>query len=193
MELASGLDILSSRVTCFEDLINSIDAEDITREGLLETPERAAKAFQTLTEGYEIESSDFINNAIFRTEGADELILVKDIEYYSLCEHHILPFWGNVHVGYIPDKKIIGLSKIPRIVDMFSKRLQIQERLTQQIANEIDRLLNPLGVAVVVEGRHMCMSMRGCRKQNARMTTNSLIGCFKKESSARAEFFASIK
>lgn len=175
----------------FEGLIQST-GDNYLREGLLETPLRAAKAFKDLTEGYNMKSSDFINNAIFDTDGADELVLVKDIEYYSLCEHHILPFWGMIHVGYIPDKKIIGLSKIPRIVDMFSKRLQIQERLTQQIANELQTLIEPLGVGVVVEGKHMCMSMRGVRKQNSVMKTNSLLGVFKTEPDARAEFLSTI-
>ena len=177
---------------CYCDLINLIREEDIEREGLVETPKRAAKAFEELTLGYSMSSEHFINNAIFDTDGADELVLVKDIEYYSLCEHHILPFWGVVHVGYIPDKKIIGLSKIPRIVDMFSKRLQIQERLTQQIANELQNLIEPIGVGVVVEGKHLCMNMRGVRKQNAVMKTNSLLGVFKTEPDARAEFFSSI-
>ena len=174
------------------DLLGLIPEEDIRREGLVDTPKRAAKAFEFLTEGYSQSSEHFINNAIFDTEGADELILVKDIEYYSLCEHHILPFFGVVHVGYIPNKKIIGLSKIPRIVNMFSRRLQIQEKLTQQIANELQDLISPLGVGVVVEGKHLCMSMRGVLKQNAVMKTNSLLGVFKTEHDARAEFFTSI-
>ena len=176
----------------YELLIEDIPEEDSFRDGLLETPYRAAKAFQFLTGGYSITSEDFINDAIYDTAGADELILVEGIEYHSLCEHHILPFFGKVHVGYIPDQKIIGLSKIPRIVDMFSRRLQIQERLTQQIANELKGLIDPIGVAVVVEGKHMCMAMRGVKQQNPVMKTNSLLGAFKEESSARSEFFSSI-
>ena len=176
----------------FKNQINFISEEDINREGLIETPKRAAKAFEELTKGYSIKSEDFINNAIFDTDGVDELILVKDIEYYSLCEHHLLPFFGVIHVGYIPDRKIIGLSKIPRIVNMFSKRLQIQERLTQEIANELQKLIEPLGVGVVVEGRHLCMCMRGIQKQNAVMKTNSLLGVFKTEPDARAEFLSTI-
>ena len=176
----------------FKGLINFIPEEDICRQGLIETPKRAAKAFEYLTEGYSQSSEDFINNAIFDTEGADELVLVKDIEYYSLCEHHLLPFFGVVHVGYIPDEKIIGLSKIPRIVDMFSKRLQIQEKLTQQIADELQNLIKPLGVGVAIEGQHLCMCMRGVQKQNAVMKTNSLLGVFKTEDSARAEFLSTI-
>ena len=177
----------------YRKLMYSILGEDSLHDELIETPERAAKALKFLTEGYLIESTDFVNNAIFDTEGADELILVKDIEFYSLCEHHLLPFFGVAHVGYIPDKKIIGLSKIPRIVNMFSRRLQIQERLTQQIADELQGLITPLGIGVVIEGKHMCMSMRGVMKQNAIMKTNALLGAFKEEGSARAEFFSTIR
>ena len=177
----------------YEKLIDSIPGENFLRDGLIETPERASKALKFLTEGYSVKSEHFVNNAIFDTEGADELILVKDIEFYSLCEHHLLPFFGVAHVGYIPDRKIIGLSKIPRIIDMFSRRLQIQERLTQQIADELQELITPLGVGVVVEGKHMCMSMRGVMKQNAIMKTNALKGVFKEEGPARAEFFSTIK
>ena len=176
----------------FENLLNGIPKEDSSREGLLETPKRAAKSFQFLTSGYETEVEDFLNNAIFDAEGADELILVKDISFFSLCEHHILPFHGKVHVAYIPNGKIIGLSKIPRIVNMFSRRLQIQERLTRQIADTLQNLINPLGVGVVTEAHHMCASMRGVEKETLSMKTNALIGVFKEESSARAEFFSSI-
>lgn len=183
---------MNTKTDIFSQLIKTIGGEDPEREGLVETPKRAAIAFRDLTAGYTMQSKDFINNAIFDTDGVDELILVENIEYYSLCEHHMLPFWGRAHVGYIPDKKIIGLSKIPRIVDMYAARLQIQERLTQQIANELQSLIDPLGVAVVIEGKHMCMCMRGVRKQNSNMKTNSLLGVFKHEASARAEFFSSI-
>ena len=177
----------------FQNIINNIPGEEPSREGLIETPRRAAEALEFFTKGYEVKSEDFINNAIFDTAGVNELILVKDIEFYSLCEHHMLPFFGKVHVGYIPEFSIIGLSKIPRIVEMFSRRLQIQERLTQQIANELDKLVKPIAVGVVIEGTHMCMCMRGVQKQSPTMQTNSLLGIFHEDISARAEFFSTIR
>ena len=147
--------------------------ENPEREGLLKTPERAAKAMQFLTQGYEMDAAKILKSAMF-SEDYNEMVLIKDIEVYSLCEHHILPFFGKAHIAYIPDGKIVGLSKIPRVVDVFSRRLQVQERLTHEILNCIQDTLNPLGVAIIMEARHMCMMMRGVQKQNS-VTTLSLI------------------
>ena len=177
--------------THFLELLDEI-GEDSEREGLARTPIRAAKALEFLTSGYDTDLDVLVNNAIFDAEDADELILVTDIEFYSLCEHHILPFHGHVHVGYIPEDKVIGLSKIPRIVDMFARRLQIQERLTTQIAETLQELLNPKGVGVVVTAQHMCVAMRGVEKQNSLMRTSALTGIFKDKSQpeTRAEFMS---
>ena len=162
--------------------------EDPTREGLLKTPERAEKAYHFLTQGYKQNVDELVNGAIFENAYESEMIIVKDIELYSICEHHLLPFFGKCHVGYLPDKKIIGLSKIPRIVDLFSRRFQLQERLTTQIAESIEKLLNPLGVAVVIEASHLCSRMRGVEKQNSVMTTSCVKGAFRKNVSTREEF-----
>jgi len=161
--------------------------EDPNREGIKKTPERVAKAWQFLAKGYEQNLDKIINDAIF-TEDYDEMVTVKDIDFFSLCEHHMLPFFGKVHVAYIPDGKIIGLSKVPRIVEMFSRRLQVQERMTQQIAETLNDVLNPKGVAVVLEGEHMCMQMRGVEKQNSYATTSSMTGLFRSDSRTREEF-----
>lgn len=152
--------------------------EDIARDGLIKTPERAAKAMQFLTQGYEQDAAEILESAMF-DETYDEMVIVKDIEIYSLCEHHILPFFGKVHIAYIPNGKIVGLSKIPRIVDVFARRLQVQERLTEQILNCINDTLNPQGVAVVIEASHMCMMMRGVQKQNSVTTTSGFKGAFR--------------
>jgi len=152
--------------------------EDINREGLTKTPERAAKAMQFLTQGYEQDAVEILRSAMFK-ESYNEMVIVKDIELYSLCEHHILPFFGKAHVAYIPNGQIVGLSKIPRIVDVFARRLQVQERLTEQILNCIDSTLQPQGVAVVIEASHMCMMMRGVQKQNSVTTTSGFRGDFK--------------
>ena len=161
--------------------------EDIEREGLLKTPERVAKAYEFLTQGYSKDLDAIINGAIFE-EKYDEMVIVKDIDYYSLCEHHLLPFYGKIHIAYIPDGKIVGLSKIPRIVDVFAQRLQVQERMTQEIADTIEKYLSPRGVAVVCEGLHMCMMMRGVQKQNSITTTSAMHGIFKQDSRTRTEF-----
>ena len=166
--------------------------EDPQREGLLKTPARAAKAMMDLTSGYDMDPVEILNEAVFH-EDCDEMIIVRDIEFHSLCEHHILPFMGSIDVAYVPKGKIIGLSKIPRIVDMFSRRLQVQERLTQQIANALKELLDPAGVGVVCRGQHTCMSMRGVQKQNAYMITNAMEGVFRKDYAARQEFLSMIK
>jgi GTP cyclohydrolase I len=161
--------------------------EDPEREGLLKTPERVAKAQQFLTQGYDMDPEAILRSAMFN-EDYSEMILVKDIELYSMCEHHMLPFFGKAHVAYIPQGKIVGLSKIPRIVDVFARRLQVQERLTVQIKEAIESVLNPAGVAVVIEAKHFCMMMRGAEKQNSATTTSSMSGVFLDNSSSRSEF-----
>ena len=166
--------------------------EDPSRQGLVKTPHRAAKAMEFLTSGYHQSVDDILNGAIF-DEDYDEMVIVKEIEFYSLCEHHILPFWGKCHVGYLPRKRIVGLSKIPRIVDMFSRRLQVQERLTREIAESLETALDPRGVAVVMEGQHLCMMARGVEKQAPKMTTNVMRGTFREDSSTRAEFLRCIQ
>lgn len=173
---------LGSHVTEIIDLIG----EDSTREGLLKTPERVAKALQFLTHGYGLDPEAILTSALFN-EDYSEMILVKDIEVYSLCEHHMLPFFGKAHVAYIPNGKIVGLSKIPRVVDVFARRLQVQERLTLQIRDAITDVLQPLGVAVVIEAKHLCMMMRGAEKQNSITTTSAMNGEFMK-APTRAEF-----
>jgi GTP cyclohydrolase I len=170
----------------YESVIKQI-GEDPTREGLLKTPERIAKAMQFLTHGYNINPDDLVKQAIFHEEYS-EMVIVKDIEVYSMCEHHMLPFFGKAHVAYIPDGKIVGLSKIPRVVDAYSRRLQVQERLTIEIRDCIQRTLNPKGVAVVIECSHMCMQMRGVQKQNSVTTSSAFTGLFLKNDSTRKEF-----
>jgi len=163
----------------FSDIITGV-GEDVQREGLLKTPERAAKAMQFLTQGYDQDAEAILRSAMF-AEDYSEMVIVKDIELYSLCEHHMLPFFGKVHVAYIPDGYIVGLSKIPRVIDVYARRLQVQERLTDQILQSIHKTLNPLGVAVVIEARHMCMMMRGVQKQASSTTTSAFTGAFKAE------------
>ena len=160
--------------------------ENPDREGLLKTPERASKAMQFLTQGYEMDAEEILKSALF-SEDYSEMVIVKNIELYSLCEHHILPFFGKAHIAYIPNGKIVGLSKLPRIVDVFARRLQVQERLTDQIVNVIDKVLKPKGVAVVIEASHMCMMMRGVQKQNSVTTTSAFRGTFK-NIETRSEF-----
>lgn len=161
--------------------------EDPNREGLLSTPKRVAEAYEFLTSGYQKDIEEVLNNAIF-TEKYDEMVLVKNIDFYSMCEHHMLPFYGKVHVAYIPNGKIVGLSKIPRIVEVFARRLQVQERMTQQIADTLEKYLQPVGVAVVSEAFHMCMMMRGVEKQNSSATTSAMHGVFKEDEKTRNEF-----
>jgi GTP cyclohydrolase I len=165
--------------------------EDPEREGLLRTPSRVAKMYAELTAGYRVDPQALINDAVFSV-GYDEMVMVKDIDFSSLCEHHMLPFMGRVHVAYVPNGKVIGLSKIPRVVDMFARRLQVQERLTVQIADFIAEALQPQGVAVVTEGVHMCAVMRGVKKANARMITSSMRGVFRTDSKTRAEFMGHV-
>jgi len=161
--------------------------EDTNRHGLEKTPERVAKAYEFLTQGYTKDINEVINGAIFN-EKYDEMVIVKDIDFYSLCEHHMLPFYGKVHVAYIPNGKIVGLSKIPRIVEVFARRLQVQERMTNEIADTLQEYLSPRGVAVVAEGYHMCMMMRGVEKQNSLTSTSAMRGIFKNDARTRAEF-----
>ena len=161
--------------------------EDPTREGLLNTPKRVEKAFKFLTSGYNADIDVVLNNALF-TVDYSEMVIVKDIDFYSLCEHHLLPFFGKCHVAYIPSTKVIGLSKIPRLVDVFARRLQVQERLTNQIADTIRAKIAPLGVAVVMEATHLCMSMRGVEKQNSFAMTSAMLGAFRDNSRTRMEF-----
>lgn len=161
--------------------------EDPKREGLFKTPKRVAKSYEFLTKGYDQKVEDVLNGAVFN-EKYDEMVVVKNIDFYSLCEHHLLPFYGKVHVAYIPDGKIVGLSKIPRIVEMFSRRLQVQERMTQEIADTLAKHLQPTGVAVVSEAFHMCMMMRGVEKQNSSATASAMHGVFKEDARTRMEF-----
>lgn len=175
----------------FSRLIQEI-GEDVTREGLVDTPKRAAAAFRFLNNGYNRSLENVLNNAIFEAD-TEDMVIVKDIELYSLCEHHLLPFIGKCHVAYLPRGKVLGLSKVARIVDMFGRRLQIQERLTKQIADAIQTAVQPRGVAVVIEAKHLCMMMRGVEKQNSVMTTSSMLGLFRQEISTRSEFLNLVK
>ncbi|WP_337865984.1 GTP cyclohydrolase I FolE [Ignavibacterium sp.] len=161
--------------------------EDPNREGLLSTPKRVAEAYEFLTAGYNKDIEEVLNNAIF-TEKYDAMVLIKNIDFYSMCEHHMLPFYGKVHIAYIPNGKIVGLSKIPRIVEVFARRLQVQERMTQQVADTIEKYLQPIGVAVVSEAFHMCMLMRGVEKQNSSATASAMHGVFKEDEKTRNEF-----
>ena len=165
---------------------------DPSREGLINTPKRVAKAWDFLTKGYSENLDELINNAIFEGESKD-MVIVKNIEFYSLCEHHMIPFYGKAHIGYIPNGKIIGLSKLARITDLFSQRLQVQERLTNQIAQCLQEVLNPRGVAVVLEGKHFCMLSRGVQKQNSIATSSSMLGIFREKESTRNEFLKLIE
>ncbi len=173
-----------------KDILSAI-GEDPDREGLVNTPHRVANSYQELLSGYRTDPQALINNAIFDV-AYDQMVIVRDIEFYSLCEHHMLPFMGRAHVAYIPSDKVIGLSKIPRIVDLFSRRLQVQERMTTQIAAYLDVVLKPKGVAVVAEGLHMCMMLRGVKKHDSRMTTSSMVGAFRDDLSTRMEFLDNI-
>ena len=166
--------------------------EDPDREGLVSTPERVQKAYEHLTKGYHEDPETLLKEALF-TVSYDEMVIVKDIEMFSLCEHHMLPFFGKVHVAYIPNGKVIGLSKIPRLIELFSRRLQIQERLTTQIAETIQRVIEPQGVGVVIEARHLCMMMRGVEKQHSAAVTSSMLGCFRQEQETRSEFLSLIR
>jgi len=173
-------------------LILSNVNEDPDRQGLIGTPNRIARMYSEILGGYSVDLGKLVNGALFDVT-YDEMIVVKDIEFYSMCEHHMLPFFGKAHVAYIPSNKVIGLSKIPRIVEMFSRRLQVQERMTRQIADTIDEILNPQGVAVIVEGSHMCSMMRGVKKQEASMITSAMLGSFKTNEKTRNEFLSHVR
>ncbi len=179
-------DAIDQLKTHYEKVLVEL-GEDPEREGLQKTPERVAKAMQFLTHGYELDPAEILKGALFHEEYS-QMVLVKDIEVYSLCEHHMLPFFGKCHVAYIPDGTIVGLSKIPRVIDAYARRLQVQERLTDEIRDCIQETLNPLGVAVVMEAQHMCMAMRGVQKQNSVTTTSAFTGIFLDESKTREEF-----
>lgn len=179
----------------FEDLVREMIirlGEDPTREGLSITPQRVHKAYEYLTRGYHEDPERMLKKALF-TVNYDEMVIVKDVEMFSLCEHHMLPFFGKVHVAYIPKGKVIGLSKIPRLIEIFSRRLQIQERLTTQIAETIQKAIEPQGVGVVIEARHLCMMMRGVEKQHSAAVTSSMLGCFREEQETRTEFLSLIR
>ena len=179
----------------FEELVREMIVrlgEDPDREGLVRTPERVHKAYEHLTRGYKQDPETLLKDALF-TVTYDEMVIVKDIEMFSLCEHHMLPFIGKVHVAYIPNGKVVGLSKIPRLVDLFARRLQIQERLTTQIAETIQKTIQPQGVGVVIEARHLCMMMRGVEKQHSAAVTSSMLGCFRDEQETRTEFLSLIR
>ena len=188
-EVADGQEP-AERYTEIEEAVRTILAsvgEDPDREGLFRTPHRVAKMYDELLAGYHVDPVKLVNGALFDVE-YDEMVIVKDIEFFSMCEHHMLPFYGRAHVAYIPRSKVIGLSKIPRIVEMFARRLQVQERMTRQIADMIEEVLDPLGVAVVVEGAHMCSMMRGVKKEHPRMVTSAMLGSFKENAMTRNEF-----
>jgi len=175
----------------YQEIIKNI-GEDVNREGLRDTPKRAAKAMQHFTKGYQQSLEQVVNNALFESDN-DEMILVKNIELYSLCEHHLIPFIGKCHVAYLPNGKILGLSKIARIVDMFSRRLQVQENLTKEIAEAIFKVTDARGVGVIIEAQHLCMMMRGVEKQNSIMSTSVMLGLFRSDQKTRAEFLSLVK
>ncbi len=182
---------MSKIKTAYETILQEV-GEDLNRDGLLDTPMRAAKAMEFLTQGYNQTLEQVLNNAVFESD-SDEMVIVRDIEMYSLCEHHMLPFIGKCHVAYLPRGKVIGLSKIARIVDMYARRLQIQENMTKQIADAVNSVTNGLGVGVIIEAKHMCMMMRGVGKQNSSMTTSAMLGRFRTDINTRNEFLTLAK
>lgn len=188
MEISRKKDSTASLV---EQMLRNL-GEDPNRDGLLRTPERAEKAMQFLTSGYTVDLKKIVNGALFDVKH-DEMVLVKDIEFYSLCEHHMLPFFGKMHVAYLPKNRVIGLSKIPRIIDAFARRLQVQERLTTQVAEAIQEMVNPLGVGVICEARHFCMMMRGVEKQESSTVTSAMLGAFRTQRETREELLALLR
>ncbi len=188
-DMIEEVDDVIDAVDMIEEVRRILEAigEDPSRDGLLKTPERVASSLRYLTSGYQQDADAILNDALFEVP-YDEMVIVKDIELFSLCEHHLLPFFGKCHVAYLPDTKVIGLSKIPRLVDMFARRLQVQERLTMQIAETINSKISPRGVGVVVEAQHLCMIMRGVEKQHSVATTSSMLGAFKDDQNTRSEF-----
>lgn len=184
-----------SQLTEYEALVRKqleLMGEDPSRDGLARTPLRVAKAFDFLTRGYTQDPKAILNDALFEVK-TDEMVIVKDIDFYSLCEHHLLPFFGKCHIAYLPSNKVIGLSKLPRLVDVYARRLQVQERMTSQIAETIQELISPLGVGVVIEAQHLCMAMRGVEKQNSSALTSSMLGAFRDDARTRAEFLDLIR
>lgn len=174
------------------DLVRGLLAaigENPEREGLLRTPERVSEALQYFTQGYHVDVDEIIADAVFK-ERQEEMVVLKDVDFYSLCEHHLVPFFGKCHIAYLPDDRIVGLSKLARVVDVYARRLQVQERMTREIAHAIDRHLKPHGVAVVIEAQHLCMMMRGVEKQNSVATTSTMLGAFKEDPASRTEFFS---
>jgi len=195
MPMKTSVESTTLTSASFEDLVREMIVrmgEDPGREGLVRTPERVHRAYEYLTRGYREDPEALLKGALF-TVSYDEMVIVKDVEMFSLCEHHMLPFFGKVHVAYIPNGKVIGLSKIPRLIEIFSRRLQIQERLTTQIAETIQKAIEPQGVGVVVEARHLCMMMRGVEKQHSAAVTSSMLGCFRNEQETRSEFLSLIR
>ena len=195
LNMKSSVETPTLTSATFEDLVHEVIVrlgEDPTREGLLRTPERVRRAYEYLLKGYKEDPEAMLKEALF-TVTYDEMVIVKDVEMFSLCEHHMLPFFGKVHVAYIPNGKVIGLSKIPRLIEIFSRRLQIQERLTTQIAETIQKAIEPQGVGVVIEARHLCMMMRGVEKQHSAAVTSSMLGCFRDEQETRTEFLSLIR
>ena len=185
---ANSKKLIADGVSAMLDAI----ANEVDTEGTANTPKRVANMYDELLAGYSTDPLELLNGAMFDVE-YDEMVVVKDIDFYSLCEHHLLPFYGKAHIGYLPRQKVVGLSKIPRLVEMFARRLQVQERMTQQIATTMDDLIEPTGVGVVVEAQHLCAAMRGVRKPNTLMTTSAVRGLFKKNSSTRDEFFGHLR
>lgn len=195
MPTKSSVESATLTSASFEELVREMIVrigEDPTREGLVRTPERVHRTYEFLTRGYKEDPGALLKGALF-TVTYDEMVIVKDVEMFSLCEHHLLPFFGKVHVAYIPNGKVIGLSKIPRLIEIFSRRLQIQERMTTQIAETIQKAIEPQGVGVVVEARHLCMMMRGVEKQHSAAVTSSMLGCFRNEQETRSEFLSLIR
>ncbi len=189
----------ASSLTPGDELAETIAAllellgENPDREGLIDTPARVAESLRYLTEGYASDPAIIVGDALFALEGYDDMVVVKDIAFYSLCEHHLLPFFGRVHIGYVPDGRVVGLSKLPRLVDAYSRRLQVQERMTREIAEAIDTTVNPRGVGVVVEGRHLCLEMRGVQKQTSQTLTSCMLGVFRSDQRTRSEFLSQIR
>jgi len=193
------MSLAASSLTSGDELADTVAAlldqlgEDPDREGLLETPNRVAESLRYLTAGYAADPSTIVGDALFAAEGYDDMIVVKDIAFFSLCEHHLLPFFGRAHIGYVPDRSVVGLSKLPRLVDAYSRRLQLQERMTREIADAINAVVTPRGVAVVVEGRHLCIEMRGVEKESSQAMTSCMLGVFRSDQRTRAEFLARIQ
>jgi GTP cyclohydrolase I len=175
----------------YRELISRL-GEDPARDGLIDTPKRIVKSMEFLTRGYTMDAGEVLHNALFDVD-YDEMVIVKDIEFFSMCEHHLLPFFGKAHIAYVPNGKVIGLSKIPRLVDMFARRLQVQERLTRQIADAIEEAIHPQGVAIILEAQHLCMMMRGVEKQHSSTTTSAMLGVFKSQLQTRNEFLSLVK